>query len=210
MSQLLLSTAYLPNIQYIRAIASSGGATIEQWESFPKQTYRNRCEIATAGGRITLTVPVVKACSKQLTRDVRISYDTPWQSKHWQAIKSAYGSAPFFMYFKDELEPFYKEKTEFLLDYNQKITATLLSILDIKASISLSDDYIREGDAQYCDLRNVIHPKVAQVQGKDFYDATPYPQVFDSRMPFEPNLSVIDAIFNEGGMRKEERGKKKD
>jgi hypothetical protein len=176
----------------------SDAAMVEQWETFPKQTYRNRCEIVTAGGRMTLTVPVVKACSHQLTRDVRISYDTPWQSKHWQAIKSAYGSSPFFMYFKDELEPFYRERTEFLLDYNCKILNTLLSILDIKASITLTDDYIREDAPLYRDLRNVIHPKVRQEQGMDFYDATPYPQVFDSRMPFEPNLSVIDAIFNNG------------
>ncbi|MBQ5576605.1 MAG: WbqC family protein [Bacteroidales bacterium] len=198
MSELLLSTAYLPNIQYIRAIANHKGATVEQWESFPKQTYRNRCEIATPDGRMTLTVPVIKACSKQLTRDVRISYATPWQSKHWQAIKSAYGSSPFFIFFRDELEPFYREKTEYLLDYNNKITKTLLSILEIKADLTLTSDYIRIGDPQYLDLRNTIHPKVAQEQGKDFYDATPYPQVFDSRRPFEANLSVIDTIFNCG------------
>ena len=198
MSELLLSTAYLPNIQYIRAIATYKAATVEQWESFPKQTYRNRCEIATPDGRMTLTVPVVKACSKQLTRDVRISYSVPWQSKHWHAISSAYGKSPFFMFFRDELEPFFREKTEYLLDFNTKITATLLSILNIKATMSLTADYIREGDPNYHDLRNAINPKVAQEQGKNFYDATPYPQVFDSRMPFEPNLSVIDAIFNNG------------
>lgn len=198
MSELLLSTAYLPNIQYIRAIAQNKTATVEQWESFPKQTYRNRCEIATPGGRMSLTVPVVKACSKQLTRDVRISYAVPWQSKHWHAITSAYGSSPFFMYFKDEFEPFYRKRTEFLIDFNSQITETLLSILGIKAEIRFTDDYIRSGDPQYCDLRNVIHPKVEQHQGQYYYDSTPYPQVFDSRMPFEPNLSVIDAVFNNG------------
>ena len=198
MSELLLSTAYLPNIQYIKAIAHHKGATVEQWESFPKQTYRNRCEIATSGGRMTLTIPVVKACSKQLTRDVKISYDTPWQSKHWHAIVSAYGSSPFFMYFRDELEPFFRKKVEFLLDFNRQLTETLLSILGIDAKMTFTDDYIRIDDPQYIDLRNVIHPKVAQCQGQYFYDATPYPQVFDSRMPFEPNLSVIDAIFNNG------------
>jgi len=198
MQELLLSTAYLPNIQYIKAIACHGAATVEQWETFPKQTYRNRCEIATSGGRMTLTVPVIKACSKQLTRDVKISYAVPWQSKHWHAIASAYGSSPFFMYFRDALEPFFKEKTEYLLDFNSKITETILSILDIKATISLTDDYIRNGDPKYEDLRNKIHPKVAQQQGNCYYDETPYPQVFDSRMPFEPNLSVIDAIFNNG------------
>jgi hypothetical protein len=198
MSELLLSTAYLPNIQYIKAIAHYKGATVEQWESFPKQTYRNRCEIATSGGRMTLTIPVVKACSKQLTRDVKISYDTPWQSKHWHAIASAYGSSPFFMYFRDELEPFFRKKVEFLLDFNRQLTETLLSILGIDAKMTFTDDYIRIDDPQYIDLRNVIHPKVAQSQGQYFYDATPYPQVFDSRMPFEPNLSVIDAIFNNG------------
>ena len=83
---------------------------------------------------------------------------------------------------------------------NNKITKTLLSILEIKADLTLTSDYIRSGAPQYLDLRNAIHPKVAQEQGKDFYDATPYPQVFDSRRPFEANLSVIDTIFNCGRM----------
>jgi len=198
MQELLLSTAYLPNIQYIKAIACHGAATVEQWETFPKQTYRNRCEIATSGGRMTLTVPVIKACSKQLTRDVKISYAVPWQAKHWHAIASAYGSSPFFMYYRDEIEPFFRRKTEYLIDFNNQITETLLSILGIKAQISFTSDYIRSGDPQYDDLRNAIHPKVEQHQGQNYYDETPYPQVFDSRMPFEPNLSVIDAIFNNG------------
>ena len=102
------------------------------------------------------------------------------------------------MYFRDEIEPFFRRRTEYLIDFNSQLTETLLSILGIRAEIRRTDDYIRTGDPQYIDLRNVIHPKVAQLQGKDYYDATPYPQVFDSRMPFEPNLSVIDAIFNCG------------
>ena len=200
MSQLLLSTAYMPNIQYVRALAARKSATVEQWESFPKQTYRNRCEIASANGRLTLTVPVQKANSKQLTRDVKISYKEPWQSKHWHAITSAYGSSPFFMFYMDEFEPIFREKTEYLLDLNMRILKIVMTILRINTKIELSDDYIREGDTEYEDMRSIIHPKVSQTHGVNFYDSTPYPQVFDSKMPFEPNLSVIDSIFNYGGV----------
>ncbi len=198
MSELLLSTAFMPNIQYIRAIAAHKTAVVEQWESFPKQTFRNRCEILTANGRMSLTVPVEKANTKQMTRDVKVSYHEPWQSKHWHAICSAYNSSPFFMYYRDDFEPFFREKTEYLLDLNMKILERILSILDIKATVRLTDDYVRATDPGFNDLRNQIHPKVAQRHGEYFYDDTPYPQVFDSKMPFEPNLSVIDAIFNNG------------
>jgi hypothetical protein len=81
-----------------------------------------------------------------------------------------------------------------------RILKIIMTILRINTKIELSDDYIREGDTEYEDMRNIIHPKVSQTHGVNFYDSTPYPQVFDSKMPFEPNLSEIDSIFKYGGV----------
>lgn len=201
MSRLLLSTAYLPNIQYYRAILQNGGAIVEQWESFPKQSYRNRCTIQTQGGPMSLSIPVIKANSKQLTKDVRISYTDNWQPKHWHAIVSAYNSSPYFEYFRDDFERFYKEKFEFLIDFNNQATQLIFDILGLKCGISLTDDYIRKDECENLDiqdLRDAIHPKVTQTEGQNYYTETPYPQVFDCKLPFEPNMSIIDLVFNIG------------
>lgn len=201
MKQVLLSTAYLPNIQYFRAIYQNENIVIEQFESFPKQSFRNRTQILTDSGLMNLSVPVVKVNSKQLAKDIKIAYKENWQAKHWHAIVSAYNSSPFFEYYKDDFHRFFKDKFEYLLDYNQQIMELIFSILGIKKNISFSTDYLHEKNIdnnQIQDLRNAIHPKLFQEQGVNYYDSKTYPQVFDSRMEFVPNLSIIDMIFNIG------------
>ncbi len=188
----------MPNLQYIRAIAQNKEVFCEQYESFSKQTYRNRCQILAASGVINLTIPIVKANSKHITRDTKISYAENWQSNHWHSIISAYNSSPFFEYFRDYFEKFYTKRYTFLIDYNNEILEILLKILEIKTKIYPTKDYIFEGDDNYVDLRNVINPKKSQIDGINYYYSAPYPQVFDSKYRFCPNLSIIDILFNIG------------
>ena len=57
---MILPTAYLPPKSYMEALMSEP-ATIEQMESFEKQTFRNRALIRDAKAELVrLTVPVKK------------------------------------------------------------------------------------------------------------------------------------------------------
>ena len=126
---MILPTAYLPPLSYIQALMSEP-ATIEQMESFEKQTFRNRCLIRDAKGEIIrLSVPVGKVEHKQLTRDIQISYQTRWQHQHWITLVSTYQHTPYFMYFADYLRPFYEREYKWLIDLNDEINDTLISLL---------------------------------------------------------------------------------
>ena len=58
---LLLSTAYLPPVEYFAAIAKYGGALLEACENYQKQSYRNRCTILTANGKMNLNIQLKKS-----------------------------------------------------------------------------------------------------------------------------------------------------
>ena len=93
----LFSTAYFPSICYLQSYFRHTDCTIEAFESFPKQTQRNRCEIFTSNGLLRLSVPVSKINgSKTLTKDIDIDFSKKWQNEHWRAIQSAYAAAPYF------------------------------------------------------------------------------------------------------------------
>jgi hypothetical protein len=98
-------------------------------ESFPKQTYRNRCTITTPDGLLALTVPVKRADSKQLTRDVEISYQQRWQHQHWIALMSAYKRTPYFDYYADFFRPFYEKETKFLVDFNEELHEVIIRLI---------------------------------------------------------------------------------
>ena len=120
--RMILPTTYMGSVEWYRQfLANPSAVQIEVMESFPKQTYRNRCTITTPDGPLTLSIPVKRADSKQLTRDVEISYQQRWQHQHWIALVSAYKRTPYFDYYADFFRPFYEQETRFLVDFNEKI-----------------------------------------------------------------------------------------
>ena len=127
---MVLPTTYLGSVEwYRRFLANPSAVQIEVMESFPKQTYRNRCTITTPDGLLTLSVPVKRADSKQLTRDVEISYQQKWQHQHWIALMSAYKRTPYFDYYADFFRPFYEQETKFLVDLNEGLHETIIRLM---------------------------------------------------------------------------------
>lgn len=121
---------------------------------------------------------------------MKIDYSKRWQHQHWVSILSAYKSSPYFDHFAHLLEPFYRREWRFLVDYNMEYLEVLLRLLGAKCQISTSEQYV-EAAAEDFDMR----PK----QKKDStFVAEPYFQVFSDRMPFQPNLSVLDLLLCEG------------
>ena len=105
-------------------------ATIEQMETFEKQTFRNRALIRDAKGEIVrLTVPVGKVEHKQLTRDIEISYQSHWQHQHWISLVSAYKHTPFFDYYAEFFRPWYEKETKWLWDLNNGLHETIMQLL---------------------------------------------------------------------------------
>ena len=127
---MILPTTYMGSAEWYRQfLENSSAVQIEVMESFPKQTYRNRCTITTPDGALTLSVPVKRADSKQLTRDVEISYQQRWQHQHWIALVSAYKRTPYFDYYADFFRPFYEKETKFLVDLNEGLHEVIVRLM---------------------------------------------------------------------------------
>ena len=186
----ILPSAYMPSVEYIARLLREE-CVIDLGENYIKRSERNRASILSANGVMQLTVNVENANRpRQKMRDVKIDYSKRWQHQHWVSILSAYKSSPYFDHFAHEIEPFYKREWRYLVDYNMEYLDVLLRLLGTKDKPAVSEQYVEaaEGDL---DLR----PK----QKKDStFVAEPYFQVFSDRMPFQPNLSVLDLLMCEG------------
>jgi len=167
---------------------------IEGDENYIKQTYRNRCEICTGNGKLILTIPVIKTNGNHTKiKDIKIDYSVNWQLKHWRAIVSAYNHSPYFLFYRDALEPFYIKNYKFLFEYNSLVLNLILSLLNAQKSIEYNNSYLKKALYGMVDLRNHISPKM-----KSNLISKPYIQVFNVQTGFIPNVSIIDLIFNLG------------
>ena len=191
----LIETHYLPSIAYFAAIHDADGIILERNENYTKQTYRNRCHIVTSQGKETLILPLTSKHGKVLITDVRIDYSQKWLNNHWRAIQSAYGKAPFFEYYKEDLEKVLFRNTQFLYDLNIELLSMCLKWLKWGMTIKETEVYHKSPVLHVLDLRSAINPKNEE-NLQHFYRTSIYYQVFGNT--FVKNASIIDLIFCEG------------
>ncbi|MEO6850179.1 MAG: WbqC family protein [Mucilaginibacter sp.] len=190
----VLPLFYLPPVEYfVQLTHYNPDFVIEREEHFPKQTYRNRANIYSPDGPLTLVIPVVKGAKLHTpVKDVKISYDFRWQRLHWMSLQSCYRRSAYFEYYEDDLVPFYEKKETFLFDYNEQLMQLILKLLKIKATINYTESY----EASYPGLTDLR--KSFSAKNTPQYPQKPYFQVFEERHGFIKNLSVVDLLFNQG------------
>ena len=161
----LFTTAYLPPVSYIAAIAEemeglsnrTDGASsleltpsviyIEASENYQKQSFRNRCRFYAADGVQDLNIPVIHegGTHKLPVSEIRIDWSKPWFQQHERAIISAYRTSAYFEFYMDEFFAIYAGKPEKLIDLNTSLLRFLLDKTGIAAEIRFTSEYSRDG-----------------------------------------------------------------
>lgn len=188
----LLYPTYLPNIASYIVMAQSDAFVFEICDSYQKQTYRNRCYIYGANGKLSLNIPVhYTQKNRQDTKEIEIENSSKWQSTHWKSIESAYKTSPFFEFYEDELKVLFENPKEFLLDFNLECIAVINNCIGFEPVISNSEQFSKTtSESDYRFLVNVRkEPKI---------ETKPYIQVFKDKHGSITNLSILDLLFNEG------------
>ncbi len=214
----LLSTTYFGPVQWYQKLHRSEQVLLERYDTYQKQTYRNRCIIATANGTQALTIPVVRpdeGLHSTLIKDLRISDHGNWRHQHWNALLSAYNESPFFEYYADDFRPFYEKRWEYLYDFNMETMEKVCELIDISPNVIPTDEYIPGNsiatkhiptdtttsntsiaESRISDFRDAINPK-RPTEDSDFLPQRYY-QVYERKFGFQPNLSILDLLFNMG------------
>lgn len=203
----LLSPAYFAPIQWFQKLNRYKVVLIEGHDNYVKQTYRNRCIIATEGGMQALTVPVEHAPKAEKDDGsgmfVRVSDHGEWRHLHWNALATAYGDSPFWQFYADDLRPLLNQKGRTLYEFNMDITLKMCALLDIMPNIDWTDHYLTAADVAkgfhgmpIDDYRDAIRPKHAPID--EGFKPKAYYQVFAARHGFLPNLSILDLLLNMG------------
>jgi hypothetical protein len=201
MAEALLSAFYFGTVEHYAVLAGSTRAVIDTGEHYERQGYRTRTGIIGPNGKQDLIVTIDRRSGgKMPMRTVGLSYAEPWNARHVQAIRSAYGQAPWFIHYIDEIEAVLSKKYERLVQLDLATMRLAMKWLGLKTEVMVSPTYVEEVTSANGDLihdhRKDLHPKRALPQG--IHTAGPYRQVFADRHGFTGRLSIIDLVMNTG------------
>ncbi|WP_375242726.1 WbqC family protein, partial [Lacinutrix sp.] len=184
---------YCPSIATFVAIAKADSVVMEVQDNYQKQTYRNRCYIYAANGKLQLSIPVVfSQKNRQKYSEVKIANTYKWQDNHWKSLESAYRTSPFFEFYADELQPLFTETFDTILEFNLKCFELICDCLQLELDYSKTEVYDKE-PKNTIDYRALVN-----VKKETIIPLKPYTQVFKAKHGFINNLSILDLLFNEG------------
>jgi WbqC-like protein family len=189
---IVVHPGYFAPVSQFTVLVKYKEVCLEVCDNYQKQTYRNRCYIYGANGKLMLNIPIIhsKNKSRQLTKEVKIDYTSNWQKQHLKSIKTAYQTSPYFEFYEDEFTTFFDRNYTDLLSLNTASLKLILELLELNIRILKTDTYKTSYKQDY---RLLIDAKTPH-----FFSFEPYIQMFDNKYGFIPNLSILDLLFMEG------------
>lgn len=189
--KVLLPLFYLPPISWFSVfLQHDAEVTLEQFENFPKQTYRNRTVIYGANGKLALIIPVLHN-GKITINEIEVSQRENWQKLHWKSIKNAYQSSPYFEFYEDQLAQIFTFETQSLFQFNLNALQIIQKILKTEKAYSLNEEFMKT--PAEVDFRNKFSAKK-----ESEFEMEEYYQTFSDKLGFKKDISILDLICNKG------------
>ena len=189
--KILLPIFYLPPISWFAVfLKEENEIVLEQYENFPKQTYRNRTNIYGANGRLSLIIPINHS-GERVMKEIKVSHRENWQKLHWKSIKTAYQSSPYFEFYEDKLQKIFEFESDSLIQFNLNALKIVLDILKTEKAYSLNIEYVKIPlEENYREKFSA--KKESEIEMEEYY------QTFSDKLGFEKDLSILDLICNKG------------
>jgi len=193
--KLLIDYQYIGTVNYYKMLFNFKYIEFEEYERYQKGSFRNRTIIPGANGLIALSVPLQNGRDQRsLFKEIKIAYKENWVLQHTRTLDACYMRAPFYEFYRDSLFSILANQEEYLIDLDRKLIQWVLKMMKANFSITFTNGYQKEPPTDTKDGRNLLLPNQA-ISEKD---QVRYGQVFEDRIGFQPNMSILDLLFCNG------------
>ena len=187
--ELLLPLCPFPPLAWW-CLALEADARIDALEHYQKRSFRNRITLMTSRGVQTLTFPVERRGGLPRPQDQTRRAVNGDYRKVWQAIRTAYGRAPFFDEMAEGLEPLFLSGADTLGAWNRQTLHWAAEWLGV--SVPPDSKAVTVGLSQ--------HAYPLSDEGLNHRQLDGWPHVWDDRQHDIPYaaLSIVDALMHLG------------
>lgn len=210
--------AYIPYLGYFERLNLSDVHVVYDHVLFDRYWFMHRNKVRTPSGWVWLTVPIRSGKGKQLViKNAKIDNSKDWQNDHLSKLKKWYSRSYYFDEIYPIMEDYYAcKKWLNLVDLTDYFRRVVCCILDINVRIVHSSEMdIRsassDGVLETCENVGAVE-YISGKFGKDYLDLDKFndagikvtfhefePEVYpQAYRGFEPNMSILDALFNLG------------
>lgn len=212
---------YLPWIGYFHKLYHSDVFVLLDDVEFSSGSWTNRNQIKTPDGWSWLTVPVRQSTGP--VSDVTIDCSQPWQTTHLKSIQHNYGKAQHYDEHIDLFADIYNRDWESLCELNVRLIRELSERIGIECRLVRSSSLgvtstKTERIVDICD-RIGAGTYLSGTGATDYtdeslfdqnditleYQSIEFPEYEQRFEGFVPKLSIVDALFNIGADRTQER-----
>jgi hypothetical protein len=130
---------YLPWLGYVAKWAAADRFIFLDTVQYAKNGWQNRNRIKTSAGAQWLTVPVHARLGTAI-KDVTVDDAAPWAGRHLRGIELAYGRAPHFARYRDDLGVFYARGWSRLAPLAVASAEWLARALGVTAPVSVASE----------------------------------------------------------------------
>lgn len=214
---------YLPYLGFFDKLRKSDVFVIYDDAQFNKGDFQHRNRIRIYHGWKWLTIPVEKKHIPinqiKIKSEIKIGGIT-WQEEHLKELYNNYKKAPYYPDFENGIRKIYEQDYDMLIDINLELIKFLIQSFEINTKVIYSSEFefTSKSTERLVDIVNAIggDTYLSGPMGGDYLDL----QLFekkgigvafqDFKHPiykqqyggFEPNMSVIDVLFNNGRLPK--------
>lgn len=194
--KLIIEYQYFGSVNLYKILYKSSNILFEQYENYQKSSFRNKTTLLGPSGVQYLSIPILGGRGvKCKMKDVEIDYNQNWQLHHIKTIKNLYNASPWFEYYETELDELYKMTPHLLKDWNLECFKWVCKKLKINAIMAETEEFKLEyPNNSFLDWRDCIKKNDNNIDKNPL----PYIQVFQEKIGFYPNVSILDLLFCEG------------
>jgi hypothetical protein len=179
---------------------------------YSRQSLQNRARLRNPNGWQWITIPLQSGQQGRAIAQTAINTNEPWIGRHWRALMFNYRSAPYFEYYEPRLRPIFEQEWASVGPLALATISFVIDALDLSVDLvptstlstaptSLQAVLAHDTAAPLLLAEDVVShdASTATAAGRSCkvlqLDLPAYDQNFEG---FEPNMSVVDLLFNYG------------
>jgi len=199
---------YFPRLSFLAHVAAADRMVLADTFQYSRQSFQNRTRLRTPQGWQWLSVPLLGGQHGRPIDEVEIDNREPWARKHWRSLTYNYSSAPFFVFYGQDIYDLLHQDWKCLGDLTCATVELLSGLFGLNTRVERASNLpakpanLAEALLQFNKARLIVAEETARHDARLVqtavllrFDEPTYRQNFTG---FEPGMTALDLLFNYG------------